>query len=385
VRRFYFDHNATTPISPEVLEVHAQLLVEVFGNASSIHHHGQAARRSLDQARANIASLLGCDRKEVVFTSGGTEADNLAIFGTARQRPESHVVTTAIEHPAVLRTCERLERDGWNVTYVPVGSTGVVDPAEIRRAVRSDTALISVMHTNNEIGTIQPLYEIASVARDAGVAFHSDGVQAAGKIPIDVRALGVDLYSISGHKMYAPKGVGAIFVRSGTTLDAMICGGRHESGLRAGTENVAAIGAFGEAARIAKNRLDGEGRRIAALRDHLEQGILAVVEQTSINGSGSRVPNTSSICFEGIEGEALVIALDLRGFSVSSGSACSSGAVEPSHVLTAIGRSKQEAKSSVRFSLGAENTAEQVDALIEAVAAGAAHLRRLSPAYVTHA
>jgi cysteine desulfurase len=384
VRRFYFDHNATTPMSPEVLEVHAEMSAEVFGNASSIHHHGQAARRALDQARTNVAALLRCDRKEVVFTSGGTEADNLAIQGIARQRPGSHLITTAIEHPAVLRTCERLQRDGWQVTYLPIDSTGVVNPTDVRRALRHDTVLISVMHANNEIGTVQPLTDIADIARAAGVVFHSDGVQAAGKIPVDMADLGVDLYSLSGHKMHAPKGVGALFVRNSIAVDGMIHGGRHENGIRAGTENVAGIAAFGEAARLARGRVEGEASRIGALRDRLEQGILETVEQTFVNGSGPRVANTTNICFEAIEGEALVIALDLRGFSVSSGSACSSGAVEPSHVLTAIGLSKQQAKSSVRFSLGAQNTAEQVDALIGAVADSVAHLRRLSPAYVTH-
>jgi cysteine desulfurase len=382
VRRSYFDHNATTPISSEVLEVHAQLLAEVFGNASSIHHDGQAARRVLDRARANVAGLLGCDRKEVVFTSGGTESDNLAIQGVVRRRPGAHVITTTIEHPAVLRTCDQIRREGSDVTFVPVGSNGMVDPKDIRRAIRPDTALISVMHANNEIGTIQPLGEIVSIAREAGVVFHSDGVQAAGKIPVDVDSLGVDLYSISGHKMYAPKGVGALYIRPGTPIDPMIYGGRHENGMRAGTESVPSIGAFGEAARLASTL---ESTQIEALRDRLEEGILANVEQAFVNGTGSRVPNTTNICFEGIEGEAVVIALDLRGFSVSSGSACSSGAVEPSHVLTAIGLSRQQAKSSVRFSLGARNTAEQVDALIEAVVASVAHLRKLSPAYVTHA
>ena len=360
--------------------MHVQLLVEVFGNASSIHHHGQAARRVLDEARANVASLLGCERKEVVFTSGGTEADNLAILGIARRYPGCHVITSAIEHPAVLRTCERLQRDGSQVTYVAVGRSGIVEPDDVRHAIRPDTALISIMHANNEIGTIQPVGEIAAIAREAGAAFHSDGVQAAGKIPTDVHALGVDLYSISSHKMYAPKGVGALFVRSGTMVDPIVYGGRHENGLRAGTENVVGIGAFGAAARAAQ-----DWDRIAMLRDRLEQGILAAVDQTFVSGSGSRLPNTTNICFEGIEGEALVIALDLRGFAVSSGSACSSGAVEPSHVLTAIGLSRQQAKSSVRFSLGTQNTAEQVDELIEAVAASVSHLRRLSPSYVTHA
>jgi cysteine desulfurase len=385
VRRSYFDHNATTPISPEVLEVHAQLLVEVFGNASSIHHHGQAARRVVDEARENVASLLNCDRKEVVFTSGGTESDNLAILGILRRRTGAHVITTAIEHPAVLRTCDRLQREGFGVTYVPAGSSGVVDPVDIRRALRSDTALISVMHANNETGTIQPITEIAAIAREARVLCHSDGVQAAGKIPVDVRALGVDLYALSSHKMYAPKGVGALFVRAGCAVDPLIFGGRHENGLRAGTENVAGIGSFGEAARLARSRLESESSRIGSLRDRLERGILARVEHASVNGSGPRIPNTSSMHFEGIEGEALVIALDLRGFSISSGSACSSGAVEPSHVLTAIGLSRQQAKSSVRFSLGEQNNADDVDALVEAVVASVAHLRRLSPAYVTHA
>jgi cysteine desulfurase len=294
------------------------------------------------------------------------------------------VITTAIEHPAVLKTFDRLRHQGYEVTFVPVGMSGVVDPNDIRDAMRRNTAMISVMHANNEIGTIQPLAEIALVARQAGVVFHSDGVQAAGKIPVNLDLLGVDLYSVSGHKMYAPKGVGALFVRPGTPLDPLIYGGRHENGLRAGTENVPGVGAFGEAARLASAR-SGETGRMEAMRDRLEQGILGNIEQTFVNGTGPRIPNTTSICFEGIEGEALVIALDLKGFSVSSGSACSSGAVEPSHVLLAIGLTKQQAKSSVRFSLGAQNTAEQVDELIDAVVASVAHLRRLSPAYASHA
>jgi cysteine desulfurase len=385
VRRFYFDHNATTPISREVLEVHTRLVADVFGNASSIHHHGQVARQTVDQARVELAALLGCDRKEVVFTSGGTESDNLAIFGALRRRSSGHLITTAIEHPAVLRSFERLERDGFDVTCVQVGSSGVVDPADIRATLRPDTVLVSVMHANNEIGTIQPLAEISKIAREAEVPFHSDGVQAAGKIPVDVRALGVDLYSASAHKMYAPKGVGSLYVRKGTDLDALQYGGRHENGLRAGTENVAGIAAFGEAARVASAGLSSEVARLATLRDRLEQGILSSLHQVSINGSGERLPNTTNICFEGIEGEAIVIALDLRGFSVSSGSACSSGAVEPSHVLTAIGLSKQQAKSSVRFSLGAQNSIEQVDALIDAVVESVTQLRRISPVYVSHA
>jgi cysteine desulfurase len=372
VRRLYFDHNATTPIAREVLEVHTRVLAEVFGNASSIHHAGQAAKRQLDSARLRIASRLGCSPKELVFTSGGTEADNLAIFGIAGARPDAHVITSAIEHPAVLAACSR-----FNATFVPVSTAGAIDPEDVRRAIRSDTALISIMHVNNEIGTIQPLAEIAAIAREAGIPMHSDGVQAFGRIPLDVERLGIDLYSVSGHKMYAPKGIGALYVRRGIELQPLLAGGRQERGMRPGTENVASAAAMGAAAELAV----ADAPSIAGLRDRLERAILDRVPDTFVNGSGARAPNTTNICFEGIEGEAMVIALDLRGFAVSSGSACSSGAVEPSHVLTAMGLTRQQAKSSIRFSLGRGNTAEEVDALVDAVAASAEHLRKLSPAY----
>jgi cysteine desulfurase len=375
VDRFYFDHNATTPVSPEVLEVYLPVLLEVYGNASSIHHFGQIARQKLETARRQTADLIGCSPKEVVFVSGGTEANNLAIFGT---RPQ-HVVTTRIEHPAVLNPCAQLERQGAEVTYVPVGSTGIVDPDDVRRAIRPDTGLISVMHVNNEIGTIQPVREIAAIARSAGIRLHSDGVQAAGRIPVDVNELGVDLYSISGHKMYAPKGIGALYLRKGTPLSPILYGGRHEHQRRAGTENVAGAVALGAACSTVKPGVDG------SLRDRLEQGVLDRVSDVSVNGDrSSRSPGTTNLCFDGIEGESLVIALDLKGFAVSTGSACSSGAVEPSHVLTAIGLPAQKAKSSLRFSLGRSNTAEQVDRLVDAICTSVAHLRRLSPAFVSH-
>jgi cysteine desulfurase len=388
VQRFYFDHNATTPVSPAVLEVLVPALHEVYGNASSIHQHGQVAKLRLEMARRQVGQLLACHAKDLVFLSGGTEADNLAILGTVRSHTaaQKHVVTTTIEHPAVLNPCRQLEREGVEVSYVGVGSDGVVDPADIRRALRPETILISVMHANNELGTVQPIREIAAVAHEAGILFHVDGVQAAGKIPVDVRALGVDLYSVSGHKLYAPKGIGALYVKHGTPLAPIQFGGRHERERRPGTENVPGAVALGQAADCALENLASETARMTELRERLEAGILERVPLSGVNGGRSlRTPNTTNIFFDGLEGEALVISLDLKGFAVSSGSACSSGAVEPSHVLLAIGLSRERARASLRFSLGQSNTEEQVNALIDAVAESAAQLRRLSPTYTASA
>lgn len=386
MRSFYFDYNATSPIAEEVLEEFNRALRLSFGNASSIHHQGQTAKQLLEKARRQVSALLGCDSKEIVFGSGGTEADNHAIFGAVRGADHPHVITTAIEHPAVLGAVTEVGKRGGEATLVPVSAAGVVDPDDVRRAIRSNTALVSVMHVNNEIGTIQPIREIAAIAREAGVPMHSDGVQAAGRIPVNVRELGVDLYSTSAHKMRGPKGVGALYVRKKTNVESLLFGGRHESGRRAGTENTPGIVAMGTAASVAAASLPESVTRIASLRDRLEQGILEQVPDVKVNGStADRAPNTTNLCFEGIEGESLVIALDLRGFCVSSGSACSSGAVEPSHVLLALGLSRQDAKSSVRFSLGHDNTADEVDELIQAVAESTAHLRRLSPTYTAHA
>jgi cysteine desulfurase len=382
MQRFYFDHNATTPVSPEVLETMVSCLGQVYGNASSIHHFGQMAKQRLEMARRQTAALIGCHPREIVFLSGGTEADNLALFGTVRPVAgrSSHIIATAIEHPAVLSACAQLEREGAAVTYVPVGSDGLVDPGDIRRELRPETVLVSVMHANNELGTVQPIAEIAAIAREAGAYLHADGVQALGKIPVDVEALGVDLYSMSGHKIYGPKGVGALYVRQGTRLGAIQFGGHHERDRRPGTENVPGAVAFGCAAQLAGAHLEASTARIGGLRDRLESALLDRIPHTGVNGSrAARTPNTTNIHFDYLEGEALVIALDLRGFAVSSGAACSSGAVEPSHVLTAIGLAADRARASIRFSLGRDTTAEQVDALVEAVAASVTHLRKLSP------
>jgi cysteine desulfurase len=372
VQHTYFDHNATTPLAPEVLQSLLTGMAEVYGNASSIHHFGQMAKQRLEAARRQVGANLGCDAREVVFTSGGTESDNLAIFGIARHAPGCHVITTAIEHPAVLNACAQLEREGHPVTYLRVA-----DPQSVQNALRPNTALISVMHANNETGELQPIAEIAVVARAAQVSFHTDAVQTAGRIPLNVRELGIDLLSVSGHKFGAPKGIGALYVRKGVELQALLYGGRHERERRAGTENVSGAAALAQALG-----LSAAWARVAELRDHLERNVLSRVAASHVNGDPARrLPNTTNIRFDGIEGEAMVISLDLRGFAVSSGSACSSGAVEPSHVLLAMGLSPEDARSSVRFSLGPSNTKEEVDALIEAVVESVAHLRRISATF----
>jgi cysteine desulfurase len=382
VNHYYFDHNATTPVSPEVLEAILPVFREDFGNASSIHHYGQRAKQRMEEARRRVAELLGADASEIVFTSGGTEADNLAIFGTVRYdpRPSKHVVTTAIEHPAVLAASAQLEREGVAVTRVPVGPDGVVDPGEVRKALRAGTVHVSVMHANNELGTVQPVEEIAAIAHEAGALMHSDGVQALGKTAVDARC--ADLYSISGHKVYAPKGTGALYVRKGVPLGAIQFGGHHERDRRPGTENVPGAVALGAACEWLQANMAAESARLRELRDRLEAGVLARVPDAGVNGAAApRTPNTSNMYFDGIASDAMLIALDLMGFAVSAGAACSSGASEPSHVLTAIGLDPRRARSCMRFSLGRLNTEEQVDALIGAIAETAARLRKLAPAH----
>ena len=381
MQRFYFDHNATTPVDPEILEMMVSCLGQVYGNASSIHHFGQSAKQRLEAARRQVAALIHATPQEIVFTSGGTEADNLAILGAARASSveRKHVITSAIEHPAVLSTCKQLAVEGVEVTGLRVAASGVVNPDDVCRALRPETVLISIMHANNELGTLQPIAEIAQIAREAGVLLHVDGVQALGKIPVDMQALGVDLYTMSGHKLYAPKGAGALYVRRGTRLAPITFGGHHERDRRPGTENVPGIAAFGAAAELAGRRLNEDSERLSRLRDRLENVVIERIPGSGINGSRwNRVPNTSNLYFDGIDGEAMVIALDLRGFAVSTGAACSSGALTPSHVLKAIGLSDDRARSSMRFSLGHSNTVEQVDALADAIYASVAHLRRIS-------
>jgi cysteine desulfurase len=377
---YYFDHNATTPLSEEVLECLTRVQRECYGNPSSIHTAGQRARQAVEEARAQVARWLHAEPSEVVFTSGGTESDNLAIFGIVRRNGGAagkHVITTTIEHPAVLGACAQLEREGARVTRVRVGSAGVVEAEDVRQAVRPETALITVMHANNETGAVQPIEAIAEIAHEAGVPLHSDGVQAAGRLAVDVWAMGVDLYSLSGHKLNAPKGVGVLAVRNGVSLEAVQHGGRHERERRAGTENVPGIAALGSAAGWLVEHRAEEARRLGFLRDRLETGIIENVPGTRVNAaSAPRTPNTTNVLFAGVAGEALTIALDLAGFQVSTGAACSSGAVEPSHVLTAMGLDAAEARSSIRFSLGRTSDEAQVDALIEAVRSAVARLRR---------
>jgi cysteine desulfurase len=381
VQHLYFDHNATTPVAPEVLEATVSCLGQVYGNASSIHHFGQVAKQRLEAARRQLSSLINANPTDLIFTSGGTEADNMAVLGVARAATGStrHVVVSSIEHPAVLAACMQLEKEGVALTRLRVGSSGVVQPEDVRDALRPDTVLVTVMHANNELGTLQPIAEIARLTRERRIPLHVDGVQALGKIPVDVEALGADLYSISGHKVYAPKGVGALWVRKGTRLAPITFGGHHERDRRPGTENVPGIVAFGAAAELVASSLPAETTRLTALRDRLESQILDRIPAAGINGSlWNRVANTSNVCFDGIDGEALVIALDLRGCSVSTGAACSSGALAPSHVLTAIGLPNDRARASMRFSLGRSNTVQQVDTLVEALEASVAHLRRIS-------
>jgi cysteine desulfurase len=381
MRRVYLDNNATTPMLPEVLEAMRPYFGEHFGNASSIHHHGQETRAAVERARESVATLLGCRPAEVVFTSGGTEADNLAIFGLVA--PGDHVITSTIEHHAVLNSCKHLEDKGVEVTYLPVDGRCLVDPDDLRRALRRTTKLVTVMMANNETGVLQPVEEIGKICAEADVYFHTDAVQAASKVPIRVKEIGCDLLSISGHKLHSPQGVGALYVRKGTTLQPLLYGGSHERSRRAGTENVAGIVGLGKAAELAIKAFENqEDREMALLRDRLENAILENVEAAGVNGKGARrVPNTLNIYFDYIEGEAMVIALDLKGLAVSTGAACSSGAIEPSHVLTAMGLRPDRARASIRFSLGKQNTTEDVDFAIQLVPASVARLREISPLY----
>jgi len=386
MKRIYLDHNATTPVDAAVLEAMLPFLSAEYGNASSIHTFGQRARAAVETAREQVAALVNARPQEIVFTSGGTESDNHGIFGIVEPlpgaNPAPHVITSSIEHEAVLNTCQALEKRGASVTYLPVTGAGLIAIEDLRSAIRAETKLITVMHANNELGTVQPLEQIGQIAAEREIYFHTDAVQSAGKIPIDVQALQLDLLSISAHKLYGPKGVGALYVRGGTQLRQFLYGGHHQRGFRPGTENVAGIVGLGKAAEIARTSRQEDTARVSALRNKLEEGLLARIADCRANGSPAlRTPNTSNITFTGIEGEALVIALDLKGLACSTGAACSSGAVEPSHVLTAIGLPSADARASIRFSLGRHTTAEEIDAALEIVPAAVAQLRKLSPVY----
>ncbi len=388
----YFDHNATTPVAPEVVEAMMPYLGTEYGNASSIHRFGQRAKAAVERGRTQLAGLIHCEPGELVLTSGGTEADNMAVLGAlgaaqAAGRTDLHVITSTIEHPAILRTCQAIEGEGVAVTYLPVDTEGFIEPGDVRQALRPETFLVTVMHANNEIGTVEPIEEIAAITREAGVLFHTDAVQTTGKIPVDFQRMGVDLLSLSAHKFYGPKGVGALCIRKGVTLRPIMFGGHDDRDPRPGTTNVAGVVGIGTAAQLAAERLASEAPRLGALRDRLEREVLSRIEDAGVNcprvegndGRCWRVPNTTNLYFDYIEAESLVIALDLDGLACSTGAACAAGAIEPSHVLTAIGVPTERARASIRLSLGRANGDDGVDALVAGLEKAVARLRSLSP------
>jgi cysteine desulfurase len=385
MKRIYLDANATTPLLPEVFEAMRPFYLEHYGNASSIHQQGQQARAAVDHAREAVARMLHCRPAEIVFTSGGTESDNLALFGVLA--PGDHLITTTIEHHAILHAAQSLASRGVEVTFLPVTAQGIVEPTALLAALKPNTRLVSIMYANNETGAIQPLDALAGIAHAGGALFHTDAVQAGGKLPLDVSPHGflkdVDLLTLSGHKIFAPKGTGILYVRRNVRLSPMFHGGSHERQRRAGTENVPGIVGLGKAAEVCTEWLKTDGpAKLAALRDRLEQGILSQIDETGVNGAGTpRVANTTSIHFDHVEAEALLIALDLKGLSVSGGSACQSGASEPSHVLTAMGLSATQARATLRFSLSKLTTEAEIDEVLKLIPAAVAHLRELSPTY----
>ncbi|MDP2873662.1 MAG: cysteine desulfurase NifS [Bacillota bacterium] len=381
MRRVYLDHAATTPVREEVARAMLNFMVEDFGNPSSVHSWGRVAHEAMEQSRANVARLLGCRPTEVVFTSGGTEGDNLAIMGVAFARKDSHnhIIVSQIEHHAVLHTCEYLEGHGFEVTYLPVDGDGLVDPDDVRRAITPRTSLVSVMHGNNEVGTVEPIAEIGRITREAGVYLHTDAVQSAGKIPINVQEMNVDLMTVSAHKMYGPKGAGALYIRRGTRLQPLQHGGGHERKMRAGTENVPGIVGLGVAAALAYDELDEIPRGMTVLRDRLIAGLLSI-PRSRLNGHPSRrLPHNANVSFGDIEGESVLLALDMVGVAASTGSACTSSALTPSHVLVAMGLSHQEAQASVRMTLGRVTTAEDVDYVLSRMGPIVRRLRAMSP------
>lgn len=386
MKRIYLDHNATTPVHPEVKEAMLPYYEELFGNASSVHSYGREAREAIDVAREQVAELIGVSSPtEIVFTSGGTESDNHAIKGTALSKVDrkgNHIIISPIEHHAVYNTCEYLEKRGFEVTHLQVDKYGVIDLQNLEDSIKETTILISVMHANNEVGTIQPLAEVGRIAKERGILLHTDAVQSVGKIPVNVDELGVDLLSLSAHKIYGPKGIGALYIRKGTRIDSLLHGGHHERNRRAGTENVPGIVGLGKAAEIAKKEMESNREHLWKLTEKLRAGIQEKIEFVRQNGPPEkRLPNTLNFSFEFVEGEALILSLDMQGICVSTGSACTSGSLEPSHVLTAIGLSPEIAHGSVRISLGRDNTAEEIDYVLEAIPNVVNRLRAMSPLY----
>jgi len=382
MERIYLDYAATTPTCPEAVEAMLPYFTESFGNASSIHSYGQEAKQALEEARSKVASLIGAGSEEIVFTSGGTEADNCAIKGVAyaNQSRGNHIITSAIEHHAVIESAEFLETQGFEVTCLPVDKYGLVDPDQVRRAITSKTILITIMQANNEVGTIEPIAAIGKIAREAGVYFHTDAVQAVGRIPVDVDELGVDLLSSSAHKLYGPNGVGILYIRKGTKLVPFMHGGEQEGGWRAGTHNIPGIVGFGKAAEMAQQEMAGEAKRLTVLRDRLINGLMERIEHTHLNGHPTqRLPNNVNVSFEFVEGEAILLNLDLEGISASTGSACSSLSIEPSHILLALGVPPEQAHGSMRFSLGKWTSEEDIDRVLEVTPKIISKLRAMSP------
>ncbi|MDO8525170.1 MAG: cysteine desulfurase NifS [Candidatus Omnitrophota bacterium] len=385
MRQVYMDNNATTRTRPEVVEATRPFFSDIYGNASSIHQFGRAARLAVDDARAAVAGLIGAlSTEEVIFTSGGTEADNFAIKGVVSAlRPKgNHIITSGIEHQAVLNTCKFLAKEGCDVTFVGVDEYGMIKLDELKKAITDKTILITVMHANNEVGTIEPIEEIGAIARARGICFHTDAVQAAGKIPLDMKKMNVDLLSMSGHKLYGPKGIGALYIRKGTKITPQMLGGHHEMGKRAGTENVPGIVGLGSACKLAKRELNSEGVKLTELRDYLYKELTSRIDDVRLNGHPEkRLPNTLNVGFKYLEGESIILNLDMEGVGVSTGSACTSGSLEPSHVLTAMGIDPADTQGSVRFSLGRDNTKEDVDYVLTVLPAIIKRLRDMSPLY----
>jgi cysteine desulfurase len=382
MERVYLDYAATTPTDPEVMRAMVPYFTEVFGNPSSIHHCGQEAKEAVDEARVKVAGLIGAQDEEIIFTSGGTEADNFALTGVAyaRESKGNHIITTSIEHHAVMETCRFLEKRGFQITYLPVDEYGLVKPEDVRKAIDNRTILISIMHANNEVGTIEPISPISKIAREAGIYFHSDAVQTVGHIPVDVNELGVDLLSISAHKLCGPKGVGVLYIRNGTQLVSLMHGGGQESQWRAGTHNVPGIVGLGKAAEIARQEINEEVERLTSLRDRLINGILGGIDQVRLNGHPSRrLPNNVNISVDFVEGESLCLTLDLEGICTSTGSACSSSDLEPSHVLLAMGLPPEQARSSLRFTMGKWTTASDIEHVLGVLPRVVARLRAMSP------